>query len=249
MENKLKSINKTIDESTKNLVALLMNDVTLHKANNSFLTEDSVRLQLTDFLGATRIREKMKHGYDLMMNDLPAYLTKIQLDLVNQELENAVDIITSMMQEKGQTEEMGHKLEELPDHLQGILQISDSTFNHFYDAGYRYYNAKRYHEAANVFFLLSFLNPYQFNVLLALGLAEANQHQWQKALQAFASAGLLDLKSVYPHLYSAQCYQQMGDEANMENALEGVFYILEKHPHPEGEKIKSFIQKLSQKKR
>ena len=125
-----------------------------------------------------------------------------------------------MMSEKSSTpEESIDKLAATPDNLQELLGFSDHTIDLFYRGGYKLYESSYFADASDLFFAITVLNPFKYNVWLALGMAEREKGHFNEALQAFSMATIIDPTSVYPHLYSAGCYRSLNSEDKVKKTL------------------------------
>ncbi len=246
-KQKPKTLDQVIGQTTNSLVDFLMMDVAIDKKQTPYLTESKVHHDLFELLAATDIRNRITHAIRLIRTDLKGHLGQEELAQVNQEFSRAAEIIISMLQEKHPVEESIEKLSAMPDHLQGILKISEQSFHYFYQCGERLFNTTHFKDARDVFFLLTLLNPYKYNVWIASGLAEKRFGDNNKALEAFAMAALLDLSSVFSHLYSAECYRDLHDNTNAVISLETALSVVTEHPQPDDQKIREHIHSLINK--
>lgn len=90
-----------------------------------------------------------------------------------------------------------------------ICGIDEKQMRLFRTKGTELYNVEKYKEAADVFFLLSLIDwklPYHWS---SLGHAEYYSENYQDAINAYASAIVLDSKDPRPLLRSALCYEKL----------------------------------------
>jgi type III secretion system low calcium response chaperone LcrH/SycD len=111
-------------------------------------------------------------------------------------------------------------------HFQGeaILQeacgLSNSSLETLYEQAYDSYTKGKGMEAARYFGLLIALNPFQQKFWMGLAASQQLEKKYDKALQAYALAALLDDRDPIPHYHAAQCYLAMGNKKDAIKALE-----------------------------
>ena len=149
-------------------------------------------------------------------------------------------------QQKGESiEELAKQLDGTPDTFQQLFGLSDQTIEYFYLSGRRYYESSRFSDAGDVFYTISFLNPFNFNVWLSLGLSEMQNHHYDKALEAFAMATLVNMTSVVPHIHSAECYIQLKNYPLAKATLELAQRTMREHPTKETQQFEEYINHLN----
>lgn len=104
--------------------------------------------------------------------------------------------------------------------LQDACGLSNSSLEALYEQAYDHYTSGRGLEAARSFGLLIALNPFQQKFWMGLAASQHLEQQYEKALQAYALAALLDDQDPVPHYHAAQCYLAMGNKRDAIKALE-----------------------------
>lgn len=203
------------------------------------------REELFANLGGGEYWQRIPNGFKLIGDDLRGHLSPQELKAQELELEHAMDKVESLNQQKcASVDQCINAIMDTPESFQELFGISDQTIEHFYQAGARYYQAGHFKEASDVFYVISFLNPYLFNVWLSLGMAEEQAHHYTKALEAFAMAAIVDMTSVIPLLHSAHCYILLGDHAAAKATLEFASQTLQAHPTDRKQADEQQIQNL-----
>lgn len=210
------------------------------------------RQELFAALGGGEHWQRIPNGFKLIGSDLRGHLSRHELEVHERELEHAMDKVKGLSQQKcDSVDQLSNAIVETPESFQALFGISDQTIEHFYQAGVRYYQTGHFKEASDIFYVMSFLNPYLFNVWLSLGLAEEQAHHYPKALEAFAMAAIVDMTSVIPHIHAAHCYIQLGDHTAAKATLELASQTLRAHPtdrmHADEQQIQNLKVKILNK--
>lgn len=103
--------------------------------------------------------------------------------------------------------------------IQSVLGISDYVLHCFYTVGYHLLEDKQYKLASNIFLMLSVLNPLVKDHWMALGMAEHEEKQYERALNAYAMACILDFQNPLPHFAAVNCYVALEDFDNADAEL------------------------------
>ncbi len=204
------------------------------------------REELFKVLGGGEHWQRIPNGFKLIREDLVKHLLPNELNAQERELEHAMDNVKRFNHICSSAGELAEALADTPETFQTLFGITDQTIEHFYEAGCRYYKGAYYKEAADVFFLISFLNPHIFNVWLSLGLTEQQGHNYEKALEAFAMATLIDMRSIQPHIHSAECYIHLRDNIVAKATLELAFKTLQTYHSEQMAEDQQIIEKLMQ---
>lgn len=104
--------------------------------------------------------------------------------------------------------------------VQKTLGISAEQMEGLYEEGFVHYEAERYARAAQVFRWLLYLDPYVVKFWMGLGACQQMEKRFEKALEAYAMAAMLDCEDPAPHAYAYECYVALGDEENADKAKE-----------------------------
>lgn len=188
-------------------------------------------------------------GLGLILNNLKAHLTPVQFEDLTNELNQALENMVSLgTQWEISTDDLVNKIDSLPNSLQEVLGISEKTIEFFYQEGRRCYQHAHYIDASDIFYTISLLSPGKFNVWLSLGLAEKMASHYDKALQAFAMASILDPISPFPHIQSSECYLMLMDKTHAKETLEYALKMLSENPHANFEREEIRIKNLLSEK-
>ncbi len=99
--------------------------------------------------------------------------------------------------------------------LQKAFGITDYEMETLYEEAHEAYEINRYVEAANTFRWLVFFNSYEPKYWMGYGACQQMLKRYEKALEAYAVAALLDSDNPYPHYYAYECNKLLN---NMEDA-------------------------------
>jgi len=88
-----------------------------------------------------------------------------------------------------------------------------------YANAYHLYDAGHFDQAIGPFQLLVTLNPYEEQYWMGLGAALQMNKSYEKALNAYAMAVLLDDENPYPHFHAAECYISLKNLDDVVKAL------------------------------
>ena len=93
--------------------------------------------------------------------------------------------------------------------LQSLLCIPESLLNKFSEIVYNLFTEDKLNDATDGFFLLSILEPANFDHWLSLGICEQKRENFENAIKAYKMSSLSDSKNPIPHLHQAQCYANL----------------------------------------
>jgi type III secretion system low calcium response chaperone LcrH/SycD len=129
--------------------------------------------------------------------------------------------------EENHSQEMNSFFHEMiqthfPDHstLQEACGLSNASLNDVYRTAYDLYSAGNGLEAARYFAALVTFSPFQGKFWIGLGASQHLDKQYEKALQAYSVAALLDGRDPAPHYHAAQCYFALGNTQDGLKALD-----------------------------
>lgn len=93
-------------------------------------------------------------------------------------------------------------------HFQNIAELLGLSFEicgSFYEIGAALFREKQFEEACSVFQFVSLLQPYTYEVWLALGMSHQRLEELVNAVSCFSVASLMDPSRMEPYIYSAEC--------------------------------------------
>ncbi len=93
--------------------------------------------------------------------------------------------------------------------MQKELQISDGDMTHCYEIGQQLFARHNFKDAADVFLVLSALNPTVASFWKALGLCEEQNKSYDTAVMAYAIALLYNENDPFPIINSALCLKHI----------------------------------------
>jgi len=126
--------------------------------------------------------------------------------------------------------------------IKELLGISDQCVVSLYALGHQMYQASKYKEAEQIFSLLCLFNHLERKYWLGLGAVKQMQKEYEKAIEAYGYAVLLDYKEPDAHLYGAQCLLALGKKKETKPILQNVLELSIKKEHQDiKEKAKSFL--------
>ena len=99
--------------------------------------------------------------------------------------------------------EMDINRNESVETFQQVLKISDACMNCFYKIAYYLANERKlFHEAIEILNFLLILNHTHKHYWLALGYAQKETKDYEKALESYALAFVMDLKDPLPRFHA-----------------------------------------------
>lgn len=177
------------------------------------------------------------HGiYDYMQS----HCAPVEIEDIKENWLHALDQFACALEDKKQVTE-----ENVFTPLQNIIGLSEKTYTQFYEAGKNLYEQKLFDKAADVFFLLAFLNHSFYNVWISLGLCEQRCGHFELALKAFAMATITNIEAPEPFLHGAECCIEMGDRTEALLYLEEAMERIDKNPNYKS--LKSHVKSLKSK--
>jgi hypothetical protein len=188
---------------------------------------------------------KFKEGFEFFNQNKERYLSKIELDKYNSELEQYSNHLLNSPPLK----DIEIKNDTT---MQDILKISDYILHCLYKVGYHLLNDNQFHKAAGIFFVLSTLNPLVKAHWMALAIAQEQDHQFQDAVKSYAMSSILDIYDPRPHLSSANCYIAQKDFDLAEDEINiAINCIQEKDDNPEqwSEYLNNLINEVNRQKK
>jgi len=89
-----------------------------------------------------------------------------------------------------------------------------------YTMGYQLYENGKYQKAADVFRVLTVLDQSERKYWLGLGASFHMQKEYDRALQSYGYAALLNENDPYAHFHAAECFLSQGKKENGYHVLE-----------------------------
>jgi type III secretion system low calcium response chaperone LcrH/SycD len=104
-----------------------------------------------------------------------------------------------------------------------FADISDDEMEALYTHAYGLMSQGQYADAEKLLAWMCGLDQYQTKYFIALGVCRQQQHDYVRATEAYAAAGVLDVDNPVPALRAAECFLALG---NLEAAESGVMAAL-----------------------
>lgn len=151
---------------------------------------------------------KIEKGFEAINQHKEKVLEKELFDRFQEELkkssENIITLIKSKFEDRSPFE---------------LIKSSDLTMNCFQKIAYALFNIKEFEKAANIYFILTILNPQNKDYWTSLGMAEKMNGQFGEAIGAFSMVIILDSADPLPHLSLADLYINMNEKKMAEFEL------------------------------
>lgn len=100
-----------------------------------------------------------------------------------------------------------------------IAQQLSEGLDNLYTFAYHFYDHGKYQRAADFFYVLTRLNNQDQTYWLGLAAAQQMLKQYEKALDSYSIAALLDPENPTVHFYAAGCFFSLG---NVEKGLQAL---------------------------
>lgn len=121
----------------------------------------------------------------------------------------------------------------LKEHFKGQelkKELEDLNLEQLYTHAHTLYNAFQAEEATQAFGLLIAMDPFSPIFWMGLGASRQMNKEFEKALQAYALASLLDDQDPSPHYHAAQSYLALQNEQEALKALNLAEALIQQNP-------------------
>lgn len=108
--------------------------------------------------------------------------------------------------------------------------ITDQEAEAVYCLGTQLINQRQFFKAERLFEFLCHLDHYCAKYWLGLGASRQLQSKHKEALQAYAMAGMNDLKNPVPHLRASECFLSLNRPDDAENAATAALHWADQRP-------------------
>lgn len=168
---------------------------------------------------------RFNSAFDSLFDYMQRHCAPVEIDDVKENWLHVLDKFTEASPKREPSSE-----EDIFLPLQDEIGFSQKTYAQFFDAGRDLYEQKLFKQAADVFFLLSFINHSYYNVWLMLGLSEQKCGNFDSALKAYAMATITNIDTPESFLRAADCCLEMGDQNEAKLYVEEALPRIEKNP-------------------
>lgn len=200
--------------------------------------KEKLRKDVNAILHPRELQERFKSGFEAIVGELRAQLSLQEVrEIADEWFRGLEKVVPSAPAELGLSDESY-------DTLQERMEISEKTFEHLYQAGARLYSHQQYHQAADIFLVLSHLNYRRHNVWYSLGLCEQLSQHYDSALRAYAMASITAIEAPLPYLNSAECCLALNRPGEAKEYLEIVAEIVN---NSRDENLKNHLTRLQQR--
>ncbi len=192
---------------------------------------------LMDILAAKDIRLRMDEGFEAIFQDLSSREAPVVIQGIKDEW---IEYSKNMLNLIGKAELPSSEQEALEAFKEGFA-LSEDTMDRFYQCGVRFYQAKNYQKAADVFFVISSIDYRRHGVWLGLGLAEQELGHHQFALTAFSMAALTDMEDPMSFVYSAECYIALKEYKDAEECIQTALDFIHGKTDDRSQRINEYL--------
>lgn len=106
-----------------------------------------------------------------------------------------------------------------------IKGITDKEMEGIYATAYNFYTHGKFDRANDVFSSLCQMDPYQSKYWLGLGATRQMEKKYEKAIEAYGLAILMDAKNPLPPFHAAHCLIKLNNKDGAIQALEAVIEV------------------------
>lgn len=163
------------------------------------LWKDQKRKELMDLFSGQKEMDRINAAIEIFRAEFQANFSVVEREKFQKEWDQGIERIQHLLEEDPQA-----PVAPLTS-LRELMNLSESTLERLYSIGVKYYKSQDFTKAADLFFLLTQIDPHRYNIWISLGLSEMKAGQFEPALYAFALAILTKKELPYPYLYSAEC--------------------------------------------
>lgn len=237
----VKQIEEEFTEKMKSVISPFLDSAFSELINtnteNNLENPSQRKEELLDFLTAKSLRQRAISGFQIIANTLPLLTSEVRIKEIIEEWSKVPARCETLFSQNSTPSDFSKP----PNSLQEAFEISDATIELFYRCGQTVFDQKRYSEASDVFFLLTFLATNRANIWIAYGLSAKNNQHLDEALTAFSAASLVDPKRPEPFLLSAKCYVEQKKFQDAREALQLAKEILHHSSEKNEKELKSYV--------
>lgn len=115
-------------------------------------------------------------------------------------------------------------------HLPKQPTLSQKEAESFYTLGFSLYGTGSFTEAADVFKVLCIRKPLEYRHWFGLASSLQESKDYEKALNAWAMAAILDQSNPHPHFHAAECCFSLNQIEEAQIALQAALTRAEDYP-------------------
>lgn len=132
--------------------------------------------------------------------------------------------------------------------------ITDKEMEGIYATAYNFYTHGKLDRANEIFSALCQMDPYQSKYWMGLGATRQMEKKYEKAIEAYGLATLMDAKNPLPAFYAAHCFMKLENFDGAIKALEASILLSQdkkehKDLHSQAEQLLEGLKKKSEKKK
>ncbi len=134
--------------------------------------------------------------------------------------------------------------------LNESLHISQNCLKALYEGARAIFEKKNYAQAEQAFFALCSFDPTHFSHWVGLGHASFQNKNYTQAIDAYSIASAIDPDDIWPHIWAANCFEDIKDFADAQTALSCALSLEKANKQQNQELIRSLeerIQKIKNK--
>lgn len=114
-----------------------------------------------------------------------------------------------------------------------ILHLTEETIEGVFNLAIAKYNDQQYPESQALFYLLTTLKPYLFDLWYRSGIVAQDSGNYSYAIKSYSNALILKPELLEAHLFSIECYLDMGMEQKAQKEYEKLNKRVAELPHSE----------------
>ena len=195
----------------------------IEKTNSAPIESEKLRKEFMIALDLEKETKRFESAFHTIVDYMDRFGSPVELNEIKENWTHACQKFSELA-----CEERIFKDSDIYSSLQDQIGITKNTFDQFFKIGRELYLRNEFEKAADVFFMLGFLNHAYYNVWVSLGLSEQQANHYDQALRAYAMACIMNNDSPEPFLYAADCCLAMNDKYEAELYLNEAVERIEK---------------------
>lgn len=206
--------------------------------------QKDTKQKLTEAYSGKGVQERIISAQNSVIHDLKTHLNHEDFNKFQENWRHALEKLSAPKEEK-HSHEKHH--EDFPPSLQSIIGITEETIGHIYDVGVRLFQKMDFVKAADVFYLVAFIDYLRHNAWVSFGLCELENGHFEVALEAFCMASITDINHPLPYYGSAECSVELGRMDDAKQFLKLAKIAVQHQPKSHQVRFLKQIENLLQK--
>ena len=216
-----KELKHILQENAKILASL----VVMEQAHEKSLLPKAAQQKKVEYEIEEHVKKLQHKFHDGLLQCVQA------LDLCNHlplTKEKVIDELTSRLASLETADDLARLGQGLLDNIswKEQLGITDECIMSLYQGAKALFENKNFEHAENAFMMICSFDPTQYSIWVGLGHSSFQLHHPEQAINAYSMASGIDSENVWPHIWIANCYEQMKDTVAMKEALANALSLL-----------------------